>query len=115
MDKPTPTVTPPSPLRWPLTIILGMLVPPLGLAAWIFLSGADRIVYLRSAWTKTGVGLLCLGVLPLLTISFISSLGLLPDPSPNPIGLGLFFLAVGMLGCCVIFVGILRHSFRRSA
>jgi len=106
---------PPSPYRWPVTIVLTILAPPLGLAGWILLSGSDRAVYLRSPWFKAGVAIICLGALPLVIVGLLSWLGLLSDPNPNPIGLGLLFMAATALGCIAILIGIVLHSLRRSA
>jgi hypothetical protein len=45
---------PPSPLRLPLSVVLGLAAPPLGLVAWILLSGSQRGIYLQSPWVRAG-------------------------------------------------------------
>jgi hypothetical protein len=47
--------------------------------------------YLRNRWLKVGLTLVVLGWDPLLGTVLLSSLGLWPDPNPNPIGPGLLF------------------------
>ena len=99
---------PPSPLRTPLTILLGITAPPLALLAWILLSGGQRAVYLRSLWVRSGLAITLLGALPLLGMMAASALGLLADPNPNPIGLGLLFLATAVTGCGMVMVGVMK-------
>lgn len=105
--------SPPSPLRWLVALLLAFFFPPLGLLGWILLSGSDRKIYLRSSWVQGGIALIGLGVLPLLTISLLSWLGLLSDPNPNPIGFGLLFVMLTAIGCFAILIGIVLHSRRR--
>jgi hypothetical protein len=50
----TESPAPPSPLRLPLSLVLGLVAPPLGLVAWIVLSGSQRTVYLQSPWVRAG-------------------------------------------------------------
>ncbi len=103
---------PPSPLRLPLTAILTITVPPLALAAWIMLSGGKRSDYFRSAWIRTGAVTFAVGTLPLLTVIILAKIGLWPDPNPNPVGLGLLFVAAAVLGSLLTLIGILRLSSR---
>jgi hypothetical protein len=49
------------------------------------------VEYLQSRLVRVGLGLLILGVGPLLFIIVAAAVGLWPDPNPNPIGPG--FLA----------------------
>lgn len=103
---------PPSPLRLPLTAILAITVPPLALAAWIMLSGGKRSLYFRSTWIRAGAITLAVGALPLLTVIMLAKIGLWHDPNPNPVGLGLLFVAGAGLACILTLVGILRVSMR---
>jgi hypothetical protein len=96
---------PPSSLRIPVAV-LGLAVPPLGLLAWIALSGSHRSDYLGSAGVRTGLGIVVGGALPLLAVGGSAMVGLWPDPNPNPIGLGLLLFAGGGLGTILIAVGI---------
>ena len=103
---------PPSRLRIPVAVLLGLAVPPLGLLAWIALSGSRRSDYLRSNWVRTGVAVGVGSALPLLAVGGAATFGLWPDPNPNPIGLGLLLFAGGGLGTILIAVGIARVSQR---
>ena len=104
---------PPSSLRIPAAILLGLTIPPLGLVAWIALSGSQRRDYLRSNWVRTGLAIGIGSALPLLAVAGAAALGLWPDPNPNPIGLGLLMFAGGVLATILIGVGIVLVSRRR--
>lgn len=47
--------------------------------------------YLANKWFKIGFWLAVIGWGPLLLIILFSTLGLWPDPDPNPVGPGLLF------------------------
>ena len=68
--------------------------------------------YLRSAWVRTGLGLLVVGASPLIFIIVAAALGLWPDPNPNPVGPGLLFGLTFWPAIICIVVGIVR--VRRS-
>ena len=92
--------------------MLGVILPPVGLLAWIGLSGSSRAEYFRSTWVRAGLGIVAVSVAPLLVVVTLASLGLWPDPDPNPIGLGLLLVAGGAFGTIVAAVGVLlvgRH------
>lgn len=91
-----------------MTVVLALLAPPLGLIAWIVLSGGQRAVYLRSPWVRAGLATLAAGSLPLLAAGIATVIGLLPDSNPNPIGLGLLFVAASLLACVLTLIGLLR-------
>jgi hypothetical protein len=103
---------PPSRLRIPLSLLCGLAVPPLGVIAWIALSGSRRSDYLRSNWVRTGLGIGVGSAFPLLIVGSGATLGLGSDPDPNPIGLGLLALAGGILGTVLMAVGIALASRR---
>jgi len=102
--------TPPSPLRIPVAVLLGLAVPPLGLVAWIGMSGSRRRDYLRSRWVYWGLGLVVLSAAPLMFVAVAASVGLWPDPDPNPIGLGLLLVAGSGLGTILSAFGIISVS-----
>jgi hypothetical protein len=91
-----------------LSVLAGLVVPPLGLMLWIALSGSQRRQYLESNWVRTGFGLAVGSSLPLLAVVAAASAGLLSDPNPNPIGLGLLFLAGAAVGTMIAAIGVLR-------
>lgn len=97
---------PASPLRLPVAVLLGLAAPPVGLLAWIALSGSGRRDYLRSNWVRAGFIVGMAGTLPLLVVVVAARLGLWPDPNPNPIGLGLLLLLAGGAGTILIGIGI---------
>lgn len=115
MHLPDAPETGPSPYRWPVTIAVAIVAPPLALAAWIWLSGTERASYFRSWWVRAGITTIVIGALPLLAVILWSALGLLADPNPNPVGLGLLFVFAGAAGCVLVLVGILREALRKSA
>jgi len=102
--------TPPSPFRIPVAVLLGLAVPPLGLLAWIGLSGSRRRDYLQSKWVSWGFVLVVVSAAPLIFVAAAASLGLWPDPDPNPIGLGLLLVAGSGLGTVLAALGILSVS-----
>ena len=103
---------PPSSWRIPLTILFALLAPPLALVAWIGLSGSRRRDYLRSGWVRWGFGLVIGSALPLLAVVIAAALGWTSDPNPNPIGLGLLFLAGGLIGTILVAIGIIVVASR---
>ena len=100
--------TPPSPLRLPVTIAAALVIPPLAIVAWILLSGSERSAYLKSGWVRAGGALAVAGALPLVAIIVAAKIGLWPDPNPNPVGPGLFFLAAGLAACLCALIGMVR-------
>ena len=70
--------------------------------------------YLQSMWVKVGVGLLVVGAGPLVFIIAAASVGLWPDPNPNPIGPGLLlFFTVWPAIICIV-VGVIRVRLRKN-
>ena len=104
----TDDLTPPSPMRLPLSVILGFTAPPLGLVAWILLSGSRRDLYLQSPWVRAGGVIFLAGAIPLFGVIVATFIGLWPDPNPNPVGLGFLFLLAGLLGCLLTLIGVIR-------
>lgn len=102
----TETLTPPSSLRIPVTILTALLSPPLAPVAWIALSGSDRRRYLRSGWVRAGGLVFVLAALPLLAVGLAAKLGLWPDPNPNPVGLGLLMVAGALVADLLVVIGI---------
>ena len=97
----------PSSLRIPVAVVLGLLMPPLGVLAWIGLSGSQRRDYLQSRWVRAGLSIVIVSAMPLIFVIAAASLGLWPDPNPNPIGFGLLLVVGGVLGTVLTAVGIL--------
>jgi hypothetical protein len=77
----------------------------------------DHIVAKRQRWNifiRIGLGLIIFGWGPMLAVILLSSIGLWPDPNPNPIGLGLLCAASFFPAVICITIGILR-ACRSSA
>lgn len=106
---------PPSPLRIPVTLVVGLITPLLAIVAWIPLSGSERRAYLRSPLVRTGAAIAIAGALPLLAIIVAAWVGLWPDPNPNPIRPGLLFLAGSVAGCLCALIGVLRVALGARA
>jgi hypothetical protein len=68
--------------------------------------------YLQSLWVKVGIGLLVVGGGPLVFIIADATLGLWPDPNPNPIGPGLLFFFTFWPAVICIVVGVIRVRTR---
>jgi hypothetical protein len=102
----------PSPWRLPVALLLAFTLPPLGIVAWILLSGDDRMIYWQSWYVRGGLAIAVLGALPLLFVGIAAELGLWPDPNPNPIGFGLLFVFSAVLGSLVALIGVLRTHFQ---
>jgi hypothetical protein len=64
--------------------------------------------YLHSRWIRVGVGLLAVGVGPLVFIIVAAAVGLWPDPNPNPIGAGLLFFFTVWPAIVCIAIGVIR-------
>jgi len=94
-----------------LTLACLCLAPPLAPMVWIVASGDERATYLRSTWVRAGLACMALGALPLLVFAvFGRQLGLTSDPNPNPIGLGLLFLAGAVAGAILTGIGAFRTA-----
>ncbi len=98
----------PSSLRIPVAVLLGLMLPPLGVLAWIGLSGgSQRRDYLQSRWVRAGISIVVVSAAPLIFIIAATWLGLWPDPNPNPVGFGLLLVAGGAVGTMLTGLGIL--------
>jgi hypothetical protein len=64
----------------------------------------------RNRWLKTGIALVVLGWGPLIGIVVLSSLGLWPDPNPNPVGPGLLFFITFWPAVVCLAVGGLKAN-----
>lgn len=59
----------------------------------------------RSWLYRCGVALLAVGAGPLVLFIIAEKLGLVADPNPNPIGLGLLFFVTAPISAVLILVG----------
>ncbi len=71
--------------------------------------------YLQSRLVQVGLGLLILGVGPLLFIIVAAAVGLWPDPNPNPIGPGFLAFLTFWPGVITLGIGIARVRRGRGA
>jgi hypothetical protein len=97
----------PSSFRMPVAVLLGLVMPPLGILAWIGLSGSQRRDYLQSNWVRAGISIVVVSAAPLIFIIAAAWLGLWPDPNPNPVGPGLLLFVGGAIGTMLTGLGIL--------
>ena len=67
---------------------------------------ADRLVCI-------GLGILVVGAAPLFGIIFLASIGVWPDPDPNPIGPGMLFFFSFWPGVITLGLGLWRVRARR--
>ena len=95
---------------WPSVwvLLLCVLAPTVGLLVWVFGSPVHRPAYLRSGWVRAGLALLLVGSAPLLGIILAASVGLWPDPDPNPIGPGLLFFFSALVGTACLAIGAVQ-------
>lgn len=61
-----------------------------------------------------GLGLMAIGSGPLLAFLIADQLGLIHDPAPNPIGLGLLFGLTFWPALALIAFGLFRLAGRKS-
>lgn len=71
--------------------------------------------YWRSGLVKLGLGLLVLGVGPLVAIIVLAAVGIWPDPNPNPIGPGLLACLTFWPGVICLVVGVIRVANQRRS
>lgn len=71
--------------------------------------------YWQSWWVRIGAALLVVGSGPLLFIGIAATIGLWPDPNPNPIGPGLLFFFTFWPAVLCILVGVIRVRRARRA
>ncbi|MFN8756344.1 MAG: hypothetical protein ACK5YB_12495 [Burkholderiales bacterium] len=89
-------------------IVVALFALPLAPFAWATLAGAARGHYWRSWLLRTGASCVALSALPLLLVGLAATLGLTRDPNPNPVGLGLLFVAGAIVGAVLALIGVVR-------
>jgi hypothetical protein len=70
--------------------------------------------FFSNRWSKVGLALVVFGWGPLLLIILLASIGLWPDPNPNPIGPGLLFFVTFWPALACFAVGGIQTWRRRS-
>jgi hypothetical protein len=71
--------------------------------------------YLKSRFVRIGLGLLIVGIGPLLFIIIAAAIGLWPDPDPNPIGPGILAFLTFWPAVICLAIGIFRVRRARDA
>jgi len=71
--------------------------------------------YLQNIWIRIGLVLVVVGWGPLLVIGLLATLGLWPDPNPNPIGPGLLFFFTCWPAVICLAIGIRQVRLNRPA
>lgn len=61
-----------------------------------------------------GLGLMTIGAAPLLVFVIADQVGLVHDPAPNPVGLGLLFAFTFWPALALVAFGLWRLAARRS-
>jgi hypothetical protein len=61
---------------------------------------------------RLGLGLLAGGTGPLLLFAVADALGLISDPNPNPVGLGLLFIVTIIPALGLTLFGLMRLAWR---
>ena len=64
--------------------------------------------YLANRLVKIGLALIAFGWGPLLGIIFLTSVGVWPDPNPNPIGPGILFFLTSWPAIICLGIGIFQ-------
>ena len=68
--------------------------------------------YLSSKLVRVGLALLLFGSGPLLAVILAASVGLWPDPNPNPVGPGMLAAVTFWPGVICLIAGIVRARRR---
>jgi hypothetical protein len=63
---------------------------------------------------RLGIGLLVVGTGPLLVFVLLDDLGMISDPNPNPVGLGLLSFVTIPLAVILSVFGLLRLAVSRK-
>ena len=71
--------------------------------------------FLGNRWSITGLALVVFGWGPLMAIILLASVGLWPDPNPNPIGPGLLFFFTFWPAMICIAIGARQVVRRRGS
>jgi hypothetical protein len=71
--------------------------------------------YLSSKLVRVGLALLLFGSGPLLAIILAASVGLWPDPNPNPVGPGMLAAVTFWPGVICLIAGIVRVRRRADS
>ena len=70
--------------------------------------------YLKNIWVKIALVLVVFGWGPLWVIVMLATIGLWPDPNPNPIGPGLLFFFTFWPAVICLTVGLFQVRRRRA-
>jgi len=70
--------------------------------------------YVANRWIKIGLVLIVVGWGPLIAIIALASIGLWPDPNPNPIGPGLLFFVTFWPAVICVGIGAAQVARRRK-
>src|SRR5690606_37957977 len=77
--------------------------------------GNRMAAYLANWWIRAGLVLVVFGWGLLLAIIVLATLGLWPDPNPNPIGPGLLFFLTCWPAIICLVVGVIRVQRKAAA
>lgn len=77
--------------------------------------GRGMSEYWQSRLVKAGIILLIVGTGPLLFIIIAASIGVWPDPNPNPVGPGLLAALTFWPAMICVVIGVMRVRHARKA
>jgi hypothetical protein len=101
------------PRHWPLFIILSLVAVFLTPLWWWLCAGSARADYWQSGWIKSGLMIMIASTVMLFSWPLWGRL-FYAVPSDNPIGLGLLYLLLMVIGSGLTLVGDIIVAIRRN-
>lgn len=90
--------------NWLVFFLLSLTALPMTPVWWWLCAGSTRTIYWHNCWVKTG-SLTIFGAIAMLVLWPVWGLLFFERPSNNPIGLGLLFLLLAIVGNVLTLIG----------